>query len=609
MRHTSGRPGRWPGAIVPAIAAGLLFLGGGSAAAQVADAAMLGDRAEVESLLRSGADVNLPQGDGMTALHWAAENDDAGMVTMLVTAGANLEAVTRIGDYTPLHVASEAGAGGAVRALLEAGADPEARRAFAGTTSLHLAAAAGSAPAIEALLDFGARIDVRESRWGQTPLIFAAAQNRVDAVKALLARGADPALTTMVLELSLRAEQDRQARQARQDMMDTMRQNSADPIRWVPRPAEVRAAVAAASRFDVLEPAEEVNRIDWHSAQLEGMSLRFPHLVGYQGGLTALLHAVREGNRETVVALLEGGADINQPSAGDLTTPLLMAVINGHFDLGMELLRMGADPSLAGDSGATPLYAALNAHWTPKARYPQQQAYQQQEVGYLEVMEALLEAGVDPNVRLNKHLWYMEYTFSRLGLDSWGATPFFRAAHALDVEAMELLVRYGADPSIPTRRPAGRMQYFIDMPAPETENLPDHSGLPPIPAGGPGVYPIHAATGFGGTSVARAGNSQRHVPDAWLPAVRYLVEEHGADVNVADYLGYTPLHHAAGRGNNELILYLVEQGADPLAISRSGQTTVDMANGPVSLGAAPFPETIALLESLGAKQNYDCVYC
>ena len=68
---------------------------------------------------------------------------------------------------------------------------------------------------------------------------------------------------------------------------------------------------------------------------------------------------------------------------------------------------------------------------------------------------------------------------------------------------MELLVRYGADSTIPTRRPAGRMQYFIDMPAPEVENLPDHSDLPPIPPGGAGVYPIHAATGFGGTSVAR----------------------------------------------------------------------------------------------------------
>ena len=608
MRHSTGRPELHSTVVMSAIVTSLLWLGTGSADAQVADAVMRGDRVELQELLRSGADVNLPQGDGMSALHSAAEIGDTEMLEMLIIAGANTEAVTRIGDYTPLHVASEAGHGEVVRSMLEAGANVEARRAFAGTTALHLAAAAGSVSSINALVDFGADIDARESEWGQTPLIFAASRNRVEAVKALLARGADPSLTTSVLQLSLRAKQDALAREARQAMMSTLRENSSNPTTWVPRPAEVRAAVAAASRYDVLELDDEI-RMDWHGVQLEGESLRFPDLVGYQGGLTALLHAVREGHDESVSALLDGGGAIDQPSAGDLTTPLLMAMINGHFDLGMELFRRGADPTLASDAGTTPLYAVLNTHWAPKARYAQQQAYQQQEVGYLEVMETLLKAGVDPNVRLAKHLWYMEYTFSRLGLDTWGATPFFRAAHALDTEAMELLLRYDADPTIPTRRPAGRMQYFIDMPAPEVEDLPDHSGLPPIPAGGPGVYPIHAATGFGGTGVARAGNSQRHVPDGWLPAVKYLVEELGADVNVADYLGYTALHHAAGRGNNELIHYLVEMGADPLAISRSGQSTVDMANGPVSLGAAPFPETIFLLESMGAKQNYDCVYC
>ena len=530
------------------------------------------------------------------------------MVGILLHAGADLEGVTRIGDYTPLHVASEAGHGEVVRALLEAGADVAAPRALTGTTALHLAAAAGSIPSIDAIVSFGADIDARESEWGQTPLMFAASRNRVEAVKRLLAGGADPSLTTNVLQLSRRAEQDVLAREARNAAMSELRQASSDPTTWVPEPADVRAAIAASSEFDLLE-VEEVTHVDWNAIQLDGERLRFPELVGYQGGLTALLHAIREGNRESVMALLEGGADINQQSAGDQATPLLMALINGHFDLGMELLEMGADPALASDAGTTPLYAALNTHWAPKARYAQQQAYQQQEVGYLEVMETLLEAGVDPNVRLAKHLWYMEYTFSRLGLDTWGATPFFRAAHALDVEAMELLVRYGAEPGTPTRRPAGKMQYFIDMPAPEIESLPDDSDMPPIPPGGPGVYPIHAATGFGGTSVARAGNSHRHVPDGWLPAVRYLVEEHGADVNAVDYLGYTPLHHAAGRGNNELILYLLEKGADPLAISRSGQSTADMANGPVSLGAAPFPETIALLESLGVKRNYPCVYC
>ena len=105
-----------------------------------------------------------------------------------------------------------------------------------------------------------------------------------------------------------------------------------------------------------------------------------------------------------------------------------------------------------------------------------------------------------------------------------------------------------------------------------------------------------------------AGNSHRHVPDAWLASVRYLVEELGADVNARDHNGYSAVHHAASRGDNELILYLVEQGADVTYVSRRGQTTVDMANGPQQR-VQPFPETIELLESLGAKNNHNCVSC
>jgi len=99
-----------------------------------------------------------------------------------------------------------------------------------------------------------------------------------------------------------------------------------------------------------------------------------------------------------------------------------------------------------------------------------------------------------------------------------------------------------------------------------------------------------------------------HVPGGWIPAMRFLVEELGADVNARDYNGYTPLHHAAARGDNEMIRYLVDLGADVTAVARSGQTTVDMANGPVQR-IEPFPETIALLESLGAKNNHRCVSC
>ncbi len=93
-----------------------------------------------------------------------------------------------------------------------------------------------------------------------------------------------------------------------------------------------------------------------------------------------------------------------------------------------------------------------------------------------------------------------------------------------------------------------------------------------------------------------------------MPVLKYLVEELHHDVNKRDNNGYTPLHHAAARGDNEMILYLVSKGADPKAVARNGRTTVDMANGPVQR-LRPFPETILLLEKMGAKNSHKCVSC
>jgi hypothetical protein len=253
---------------------------------------------------------------------------------------------------------------------------------------------------------------------------------------------------------------------------------------------------------------------------------------------------------------------------------------------------------LASDAGAAPLYSALNVHWAPKARYPQQNAYKQQQAMYLDVVEALLKAGADPNARLTRHLWYMSYTFDQLSVNTTGATPFWRAAYATDVPAMQLLMTYGADPNIATLRVSSRRR--------PSEEL-DPSGLLPVPPGGPAVYPIHAATGVG-YGQGFAGNAHRHVPDGWLPAARYLIEELHADVNARDPDGFTPLHHAAARGDDELIRYLVDRGADVMVVSRRGQTTVDMANGPVQR-TQPYPSTVALLESLGALNNHNCVSC
>ena len=90
--------------------------------------------------------------------------------------------------------------------------------------------------------------------------------------------------------------------------------------------------------------------------------------------------------------------------------------------------------------------------------------------------------------------------------------------------------------------------------------------------------------------------------------MRFLVEDCGADVNLRDANGYTPVHHAASRGDNEMILYLVEKGAAVNGVSRKGETTADMANGPIER-VPPYPDTIELLMRLGSKNNHNCLSC
>src|SRR3954469_20165601 len=99
------------------------WLGAAPSSSAVADAAMKGDRDAVRALLKQGADVSAAKGDGMTALHFAAERGDALMTEMVVYAGANVSAVTRIGQYTPLHLASRAGNTAVAKMLLDAGAN------------------------------------------------------------------------------------------------------------------------------------------------------------------------------------------------------------------------------------------------------------------------------------------------------------------------------------------------------------------------------------------------------------------------------------------------------------------------------------------------------
>lgn len=588
-------------------------------AAPVADAAMRGDLQAVRALVRQGSDVNAPQGDGMTALHWAAQRGDAAVAGVLLSAKASVTATTRIGSYTPLHVAAQAASATVVKALLAARADARALTAE-GITALHLAAVGGDTTVIAALLRAGADVNATEPAWGQTPLMVAAGRGRTDAVRALLAHGADPAHVASTMDIMASAAQDQQAKRRRNAVLAQLREQDgkAKDLNWRPRPEEVQAAVQAARTVELqsansaalaaaaaASAAEEARLAAQGGAGLDDDAPGYNELLGPQGGHTALLLAVREGHQGVVDALLAGGADVNQVSGGDHTSPLLMAAINGQYDVVMQLLAKGANPNLASDAGAAPLYGVLNKEWAPSSRTPQPAYHLQQKASYLDVVDALLKAKADPNARLKQSLWYTTYNRDNLRVDFAGATPFFRAAYATDVPAMKLLLAAGADPSIATIKPVTRARR--GQPVDGGPPRADPSGLPPVPDGGPGVLAIHAATGVG-YGQGFAANDHRHVTDGWLPTLQFLVEELHMDVNARDYQGFTALHHAAARGDNDMIRYLVSKGADVTAVARTGQTVADMANGPVQR-ISPYLDTVKLLESLGSKNNHKCVSC
>ncbi len=601
----AGRPGRRTAQFVAFVALIATAGAGVPAEAPVADAAERGDLEAVRTLLRQGADVNTAQSDGMTALHWAAGGNDIEIAKTLLYAGAAVRATTRLGGYNPLHLASRGGHSEVARLILEAGADPNTFTTT-GVTAMHFAADADAGAVIGLLAAHGGDVDARDAFSERTPLMFGAVRGADSAVRALLEAGADVTLVTRVKDYeehdrNLRTEQRQRARvkaaaeEPEEDEGPGQAGRRQLPGQGQPQPG---APAAEEETPDTAAPAEPPVK-----------ALTSAQQIGKQGGFGALHYASREGHRSTAALLLEGGADLNLPTAGDQSTPVLVAVINGNYDLARDFLERGADPNLLSDDGAGPLFATLNIEWSLRTWYPQPQAFRQQETDYLQLMRLLLDAGADPNQQTTTHIWYAAYNAGRMGVDFTGATPFWRAAYAVDVEAMRLLVEYGADPNISTIRLPDRRRYF-DPNFPDTrpeETQTDPSGLPPVPVGGAAVHPLHAASGVGfGTS--RVAQQHRSVPDGWLPAVRYLIDELGVDPNLRDKDGYNAIHHAAARGDNETILFLVSRGADINAISRRGQTTADLANSPEQR-AQPHPATVALLEKLGSHNNHECRSC
>ena len=303
------------------------------AQAPLADAAQQGDQAAVRQLLQHKTNVNAAQPDGMTALHWATTRDDVPLAKILLAAGAATSPKTRLGELTPLFIASKRGSAPMIEALLKPGTDANATDST-GATPLMLASAAGSADAVEILLAHHANVNAKESAHQQTALMFAAAADRGAVIRTLIKHGADPEIATITSEPrcgSLFANSF--CREAAPGKDNTTPENTT-PESDNPPPAQ-------ATTKTVVPPRRR----------------KGPAIIG---GMTALLYAARDGRSEAVRALVESGAKIDNPGIGEKMTPLVMAIVNGHYDLAMYLLNSGADPNLAGDQGLTPLYATLD---------------------------------------------------------------------------------------------------------------------------------------------------------------------------------------------------------------------------------------------------------
>jgi len=161
-----------------------------AASSELADAAMNRNKDAVRSLLLKKADVNAPQVDGTTALHWAVRADDLETADLLIRAGANVSVANREGTL-PMQLAALNGSAAMIDRLIKAGANPNASLSKFGDTALMFAARTGKVDAVKLLLDNGAQINAIETWGGTNPLMWAVSERHLDMVKLLIARGAD----------------------------------------------------------------------------------------------------------------------------------------------------------------------------------------------------------------------------------------------------------------------------------------------------------------------------------------------------------------------------------------------------------------------------------
>ncbi len=555
-----------------------LFLAAISIAAgssDVADAVMRGDQTAVEELLRQHSDVNAPQADGATALHWAVFRSDKTMVDLLLGAGANPKVANRDGS-TPLWLASINGDAGIIAALLKAGADPNEQLPL-GRTPLMVAARTGNVDAIKVLLDNGAEVNAKDSLRGTTALMWAADEGHAAAIQLLIQRGADIKAKSDPAERGRgpalgKSNDPRKSVEALGKALaagiSTPQLGAAGTVSLVPivpdKPGATRGkgkGAGAAAGAEGLDQGDD-------GAVPFAFSRKPPPKDG--GGLTPLVYAVRSNDLDSVKVLLAAGADVNQVSDYGWS-PLLVATQNRYYQLGAFLLEHGADVNLPNKGGWTPLYLATDNRNIESGDYPVRKG----DMDHLDFIKLLLDKGANVNARM-KDSTETRTVFTNQWLDENGATAFLRASQSGDLVLMKLLLAHGADPKIDTKL---------------------H------------VTALQVAAGIGWVE----GITYEWSPASTLEAVKMLLDL-GLDANAQADTGRTALHGAAHKGRPDVVQVLVDHGAK-LDIRDYGNTDnrgskelavhtwlpVDYADGLVRVGvqsAIPHPETGLLIRKL-----------
>jgi ankyrin repeat protein len=540
-----------------ALAAGLLLYMQALVAtngSDVADAVQQRNIAAVRRLLDQHADVNVPQADGTTALHWAAQWDDLDLAHLLIRAGANAKAAAREGA-TPMLLACINGSAPMIALLVDAGVDVNAPVLAHGETPLMLAARTGALEALKVLLDRGADVNAREPLRGTTPLMWAIEQEHPAAAALLIAHGADVNAQSKVVSATGRLP----------GGLDGAPLFAAAPASFGDAPAR-GSAPARGERASGGQRGARGAAPDSDDDDTPGAS-------GVAGAMTPLVYAARSGNLESTRILIEAGADPNKTSA-DEWTPLLVAVQNNYNNLASYLLDHGADPNIPNRFGWLPLFIATDNRNLDAGTMP----VRAPDGDPLDLIRKLLDYGANPDGRSRANLWHRT-AFDTTWIEKDGATAFLRAAQAGDIVLMKLLVEYGADPNLPTRH---------------------------------GTTPLMAAAGIGWVD----GITHEWSEEQNLDAMKFLLD-HGANVNVVNQDGRGALHGAAHKGRNSAVMMLVGRGArldvkdkgnrdtGPRSqLAGTGWTPLDYAEGVVRVGvqsAIRHPEAEKLIRKLMAE--------